>query len=306
MTILYPIFLILLLPLAILFWQEKTDIRENLTFKVHLIILILLLLALVRPVIIQEEINSKVEGHDIIIALDVSFSMNAKVNETDLSPSRYLFAKETIRFFLEQNPHSNIMLIAFTTNPLLLSPPTTDHELILVAVDSLEPKNILTKGTSLKRLFEKIVEMNRGDKELILISDGGEESDVTLLSNLLKSANISLHILAMGSQEGSMIPTGSGAFVKDENGNLIVTRVNPMLKSLSQSLGGSYLRNKDDAKETAQILSQNLSNQKREIEKKEHTNLELYQLPLSIAIVLFMMLHTRGRRYLLPSRVIVI
>jgi len=276
--------------LIFLFLREKKDFIH----KVHLIILMLLLLALTRPAIKGEEVDMKIEGHDIIIALDVSFSMNAN----DLSPSRYLFAKEMIRSFLEQNPHSNVMLIVFTSNPLLLSPPTTDHALINIALESLEPKNILTKGTSLKRVFEKIVELDGGQKELILISDGGEEGKMEELSSMLSSMNISLHILATGTTQGSTIPTKNGTLLKDKDGNLIVSRVNPMLKTLSRSVGGDYLKAKTTPEQTAELLTQQLSENKKEIEKREHNHLELYQIPLAIAILLFMMVHTRARRYI--------
>ncbi len=295
--------LLILYPLAFAFmllfgWTVVKKESKNIVYKIHLVVLLLLIISMFRPSIAQEEIEGKVEGHDVIIALDVSFSMNA----TDISPSRYSFAKETIRLFLEQNPHSNIMLIAFTTNPLLLSPPTTDHELVLVALESLNPKNILTKGTSLKRLFEKIVTMTKesqnGHKEMILITDGGEESEITALSTLLNSTNISLHILAMGTEQGTTLPTNNNTFLKDENGNLIITRINPLLKSLAQNIDASYVTSKENPKETAKRLTSSLGKESKEIEKKEYKKLELYPLPLSMAIILFMMLHTRGRRYL--------
>jgi Ca-activated chloride channel family protein len=193
------------------------------------------------------------------------------------------------------------MLIAFTTNPLLLSPPTTDHGLVLVALESLDPKNILTKGTSLKRLFEKIVTITKegegGHKEMILITDGGEESEIMALSTLLNSTNISLHILAMGTAQGSTLPTQDDGFLKDEQGNLIISRLNPLLTSLAQNVDGSYVISQESAKETAKRLTSSLGGESKEIEKKEYQKLELYPLPLSMAIILFMMLHTRGRRY---------
>jgi Ca-activated chloride channel family protein len=302
LLILYPLSFAFMLLLG---WTIIQNNKNNsIIHKIHFIILLLLTVAMFRPSLAQEEIEGKVEGEDIIIALDVSFSMSA----TDISPSRYLFAKETIRFFLEQNPHSNIMLIAFTSNPLLLSPPTTDHGLVLVALESLNPQNILTKGTSLKRLFEKIViikkEGESGHKEIILITDGGEESKITALTTLLNSTDISLHILAMGTEQGSTLPTHDDGFLKDEQGNLIITRVNPLLNSLAQNVDdGSYIISKESPKETAKLLTNSLHGKHKEIEKKEYKKLEykkleLYYLPLSIAIILFMMLHTRGRRYL--------
>ena len=100
---------------------------------------------------------------------------------TDISPTRYDFAKETIAALLQENPGDNIMLIAFTTNPLLLSPPTTDHALINIALANLNPEFILTKGTSLEKLFKRLASMKMGQKNLILMTDGGEEENLEKL-----------------------------------------------------------------------------------------------------------------------------
>jgi Ca-activated chloride channel family protein len=119
----------------------------------------------------------------------------------DLPPTRYDFAKETIKILLEKNPSDNIMLMAFTTNPLLLSPPTTDHTLINIALQSLNPEFILTKGTSLEKLFTRLSSMQLSHKNLILITDGGEESDLNKIIPLLKTTDIALTILALGSKQ---------------------------------------------------------------------------------------------------------
>ena len=139
MTLLSPSFLWLLIPLSLLIWSSS----RKLITVVHLIVLMLIVVALSRPV--QEEVlqEASIEAKDIIIALDVSYSMMAD----DIQPTRYAYAKKAIAALLEANPGNNVMLIAFTTNPLLLSPPTTDHALINIALQNLNPEFILTKGT---------------------------------------------------------------------------------------------------------------------------------------------------------------
>jgi len=161
MNLLYPHFLWLAIPLVLL-WIRGT---KKIEMRIHLWILMLIVLALVRPVKEGELQQAEIEGRDIIIALDVSYSMQAD----DLKPNRYTFAKKTIQHLLALNPTDNIMLIAFTTNPLLLSPPTTDHALISVALENLNPEYILTKGTSLEKLFQKIVSFSTSSKNLIAV-----------------------------------------------------------------------------------------------------------------------------------------
>ena len=294
MTLLFPNVLWLLLPLGVLLWSS---IRK-LVPMVHLIILMLLVVALSRPV--QEKVlqDSAIEAKDIIIALDVSYSMMAD----DIFPTRYEFAKETIAALLEANPGDNIMLMAFTTNPLLLSPPTTDHALINIALQNLNPEFILTKGTSLEKLFKKLSLMKSGHKNLILITDGGEEENLEVLSTQIQHADISLTILALGSSQGTTIKQKDGSLLKDKEGNLVISRINPLLETLSMAVSGTYLTASNTAQATADKLNnalQSAEETKQSIEKLQHYYRELYQFPLALATLLFLMLHTRAIKYLL-------
>ena len=295
MTLLYPSLLWLLIPLAIL-WHYRP---KKLTDTVHLIILILITLALARPVINQKPTKSQIEASNIIIALDASYSMRAK----DLSPSRYAYAKKTINELLKSNQTDNIMLIAFTTNPLLLSPPTTDHALISIALESLDPDNILTHGTSLKKLFEKIATLPMADKNIILLTDGGEEKDVAILNKIIQDNALSLTVLALGTTAGTTIKKKDGSLLKDSKGDLVVSRINPILESLALTNGGSYILAPSSPNAAADALQESLDEQamqSNKVDKIENIALELYQVPLFIALLLFLILHTRAVKLLLP------
>ncbi len=294
MTLLYPSFLWLFLPLILLLWSSS----RKLMHLVHLIILMLIVLSLSRPV--QEEAlqEASIEAKDIIIALDVSYSMKA----TDISPTRYDFAKETISALLQANPGDNIMLIAFTTNPLLLSPPTTDHALINVALENLNPEFILTKGTSLEKLFKKLSSMKMEHKNLVLMTDGGEEDKLEKLTSLVQNADISLTVLALGTTQGSTIQNKDGSLLKDKEDNLVISRINPLLESLASSVSGAYFTASNTAKTTADKLNdalQNNADKAQSVQKMQRHYRELYQVPLSLALLLFFMLHTRAVKYLL-------
>lgn len=295
MTLLYPGFLWLFIPLIILFLSQK---KKNLIITVHLVILMLIVTALSRPVLKQGLEERSIEAKDIIIALDVSYSMRAK----DISPTRYDFAKETISAFLRENPKDNIMLIAFTTNPLLLSPPTTDHTLINIALKSLNPDYILTKGTSLKKLFKKISSMKITHKNLLLITDGGEESDLNTLTSQLQDADISLTVLALGTKQGITLEKPDGSLLKDKDNNLVITRINPLLERLTSRTDGNYLTASGSPAATAEALKNafDTSVQKGEMTtKKQYRYREFYQIPLLLAILLFLMVHTRAVKYLI-------
>ena len=294
MTLLYPQWLWLLLPLALL-WHYRPG---KLTDTVHLLILSLILLALARPVIEQKPTENEIEAREIIIALDLSYSMRAR----DIHPSRYAYAKAAINRLLQSNQTDSIMLIAFTTNPLLLSPPTTDHALISIALESLDPKNILTHGTSLRRLFEKIGDLPVEEKNLILITDGGEEDDLDSLEKIIHDNDIRLTILALGTASGTTIEKEDGTLLKDSEGNLVVSRINPLLKKLAYASDGSYLPAPSSPEAAAEALMEDLQKQRLQsntINKMQNSALELYRIPLLLALLLFLMLHTRAVKYLL-------
>ncbi len=294
MSLLYPSFLWLLLPLVFLLWRDAVSIQQ----RVHIMVLMLILLALSRPVEKQALQEASIKAKDIIIALDVSYSMMA----TDIKPTRYDFAKEVITLVLKENPSSNIMLIAFTSNPLLLSPPTTDHALINIALKSLNPEFILTKGTSLENLFKKLSSMKLGHKNLILMTDGGEEDNLARLIPLIEGSSINLTVLALGTTQGTTVKRKDGSLLKDHNGNLVISRINPLLSSLASSLRGTYLTPSSSAKTSAEEISQALNANKinmQEIQKMQKQHFELYQIPLALALLFFFMLHTRAVKYLL-------
>jgi Ca-activated chloride channel family protein len=293
MTLLYPQFLWLFIPLGLLFWLFRP---ATLLRTVHLIILGLLLLTLSRPQIKEGLQTRNIDARDILIALDVSYSMRAE----DLSPSRYDYAKETITHLLDQNTHDNIMLIAFTTNPLLLSPPTTDHQLVRTALDALELKNILTKGTSLAHLFQKIASLKKVQREVVLITDGGEEKDLQKLLDALEGVPVHLTILATGTTKGTTVPTQTGSMLKDKENHLVISRINPLLKRLAEATGGTYLQASGSPQKDADALMKafNAYTQTQQTAKQYHSYTELYYLPLLLAIILFVMLHTRASRYL--------
>ena len=298
MTVLYPSFLWLIIPLTALLWGKR---KRDLITTVHLLILILIVMTLSRPALQKGLQKRPLAARDIIIALDVSYSMRAK----DIAPTRYEFAKSMIEALLKKNTKDNIMLIAFTSNPLLLSPPTTDHALINIALKSLNPEYILTKGTSLKRLFKKITSMNKSNnssKSLILITDGGEENDLKSLTEYVQKANVSLTVLALGTKKGITIENPDGTLLKDDKNNLLISRINPILQKLSAEVAGHYFTVSHSAEETAEDIQDTLNAQKQsseKITKMQYTYLELYQIPLFLALLLFLTVHTRASRYLI-------
>jgi Ca-activated chloride channel family protein len=91
--------------------------------------LALLLIALAQPRLTTSETKIKASGVDIVVALDLSGSMQAedfeirgkRVNRLDM-------ARTVLRQFIEQRPADRIGLVVFGTDALRCTPLTLDHD----------------------------------------------------------------------------------------------------------------------------------------------------------------------------------
>lgn len=287
-------FLWLLLPLALYAFKSR---EENLVQRVRWLVLALLLVALARPVLPQEKVTQKVKAHSLIIALDFSASMRAN----DIKPSRLLASKETIKKFLKSRPKDQVALIGFTSNPLLLSPPTTDHHLLEQALENINPNYILTRGTDLMKLFEKVALFQEREKRVILFSDGGEEQLDERLISFVKNEKIELFAIGMASRVGSSIEKSDGELLKDKEGHFVVSKLNGTLAKLAKESGGASLTFSSvedtivglnrwiEAKDEAKFLT-----------KESRNYFELAFVPMLLALILFFLSSTRFVKKLLP------
>ncbi len=284
----------LFVPLMILYYYRPKVLQDTL----HILIMALIVIALSRPMLYQGSQEIKIDAKDIIIAVDISYSMRAE----DIKPNRYRYAKATIDALLSSNPTDNITLIAFTTNPLLLSPATTDHALISTALKTLKIENILTKGTSLIRLLQRVATLPMEEKNLILMTDGGEEGDIAPLRDIIEESSISLTLLALGTTQGTTLPHDDGSMLQDKAGDLVVSRINPMLKSLVSAVSGTYIKASTSPKQSATQIQEALdssSQASKKVHKMRQSYTQLYQWFLFVAFVLFFMLHTRAVKFII-------
>ena len=270
MTLLYPQVFILFFALFFLFRKSRLLALS----------LALMIVALSRPVMTEMRQKEDLQSKEFIIALDVSYSMRAD----DIKPTRLEKSKEIIKRILKENPNDRFTLFAFTTNPLILCPSTSDQQLLLSALDSLKVENILTHGTSLQKLFIRINKLQMNEKNLILLSDGGEERAV-------KTFDINLLTIMMASKKGSTLKDKYAKTIKDEKGHLVITKQNPLLTKIS-----SKFFTHDSFDFSLDFVTQNTLSQK---EKQGY--FELFWLPLLLSLILFFLYYVK-----IPKKILAI
>lgn len=282
-----------LIPLYYIY--KKHSAQQN-SRQIHLLYLALffMFLAMARPAL-KDSLNSeKFNSQDFIIALDASYSMMAN----DIKPNRYEAAKKLIKNLVQKHPKDRFTIFVFTSNALLISPPTTDNEISIMALDALNPKFILTKSTNLKNLFLQVAKLPMKQKNLIIFSDGGDEHDVSDIAKIAKKNSIIPYIVATGTQRGAALKK-NGKYIKNTNDSIVISKINPILPDLANATHGKYYQLK--SLHNINTLSNEITNQqskKTDIQVQSYK--ELFYIPLILAIVLYFFSITKlGQKFLL-------
>lgn len=125
--------------------------RRFVPFGLFLLALTVLGIAVARP---QIDTTVTQEKATVVLVIDHSGSMFAD----DVRPSRLAAAQEAVRAFLGKVPDRvRVSLVVFASEPFVVTPPTTDHDLVRLAVDSLGSYPV--RGTAIGDALAAAVEL---------------------------------------------------------------------------------------------------------------------------------------------------
>ena len=203
---------------------------------VKLVTSILLLSSLILA-LSDPQIGSKIEkvkrsGIEIMFALDVSNSMLAE----DLQPSRLDRAKQILNKFLDELVSDKVGLVVFAGDAFLQMPLTTDYSAAKLMISTSNTDLIGTQGTAIGKAIDICRASFSPDKTInkviVLLSDGeNHEDDAVAAAKKASDVGIRIFTIGMGSVAGAPIPlkAGTNDFLKDENGNVVITKMSPDL-----------------------------------------------------------------------------
>ncbi len=184
------------------------------------------------------------KGVDIMIALDCSRSMLAQ----DIKPNRLERAKREIIDLLNMMRSDRAGLVAFSGRAILQCPLTLDHETFNIFLKVLEPGFLPIGGTN---IGEAINECYKGfekesdtQKAIIIITDGESTSgDVEQTAKEMAKEGIKIFCISVGDLAGAPIPDEEGGFIKDDKGNIILSKIDEKsLEKIADLTGGFYVR----------------------------------------------------------------
>ncbi len=249
--------------------------------------LILMLLALARPVLPMADIKLKRKSIDLLVALDISRSMSA----TDLYPNRLEFAKKRFKEFLDNFEEANVAVIGFSEDAFLISPLTKDHQSLKYLVDNLEFDSTSQRGTNLFEPLQKANEFLSKNKQKILVifTDGGDQKSFKDEIKFAKDKNITIYVYATATPKGSVIKE-IDKVLKDKKGNIVLSKLNEHIKELALKSNGAYIAG-GYSDRSVKLIANDIKRKFRlkEMDEKDSKNFkELFYYPLALAI-LFML-----------------
>ncbi len=227
------------------------------------------------------------QSREILLAIDLSRSMLTP----DVKPSRLDRAKLLIQSLLEKLQGERVGLAVFSGTAFLQSPLSADYEILREFLPNLGPDFLPEGGTNYRALLDTAIQAfgtsGSADRFLVVLSDG-EATDDDWKDRLpeLKAKGIRVIGLGIGTPGGGMIPDGTGGFVKDDRGAVVLSKLEAgTLQSLAQATGGVY-RDASSWLDLASLIKETVdAGQKGKFVEKNTVRLvERFQWPLAFAL----------------------
>src|SRR5688572_18559898 len=295
MSFAHPWFLLLLLALPVLAWWRGRSGRQAafLYSSVQLVksvanlkrsragqflaamrwlTLALFIVGLARPQLIESEASVKASGVDIVVALDLSGSMESEDFELrGERVNRLVIAKDVLKKFVDRRPSDRIGLVAFAGKPYIAAPLTLDHDFLVQNIDRLQLHSIedgTAIGSGLAAAVNRLRDLESKSKIVILMTDGqnnaGKIPPLTA-AEAAEALKIKVYTIGVGTRGTARMPR-TDMFGRKRYVQVPVDIDEPTLKSIAEKTGGKYFR--ADSSETLKAIY-------GEIDKLETTEREM-------------------------------
>jgi Ca-activated chloride channel family protein len=225
----------------------------TLHFLLRLAVLFLLILALARPQWGSSTTEIEASGIDILLAVDVSGSMEAMDFTLGGRPANRLeVVKKVVDEFIEQRPNDRIGLLAFAGRPYLVSPLTLDHSWLRKRLESLQigmAEDGTAIGSAIGSGTNRLRDRKSKSRILILLTDGMNNSGripPLIAAEAAETLNIKVYTIGAGTRGEAPMP------VSDNFGRKRIVRVQvdideKTLTEVAEKTGAIYFRATDTA-----------------------------------------------------------
>ncbi len=258
-------------------------------------ILVFIIIALLHPIKGNKRLKTVTETMELVVALDISNSMNVKDISKDAS--RLDIAKRALNQLMNGFTGEKFGLCVFAGGAYAQLPLTNDYPVAKVFIDEVETGMLSNQGTNIAQAFDislKMFSKESTSKAILMITDGeNHEEKPNKIIKQLKKNGIKVAVLGIGTTKGGLIPVDfrkpNLGYRLDENGNYLVSKLNPnFLKSIAKSTSGFASITSHPYPNLTQLIK---TLKKMKIVKKDdfETNVEAdyYTIFIIIALIMF-------------------
>ncbi|MCO7544273.1 vWA domain-containing protein [Stutzerimonas nitrititolerans] len=257
----------------------------------YLVVWLLLLFAAARPEWLGEPLPVPSSGRDLLLAVDVSGSMDYPDMQWEGEEiTRLTLVKHLLGDFISERRGDRVGLILFGSKAYLQAPLTFDRQTVrtwleeaVVGIAGSETAIGDAIGLAVKRLRERPAE----SRVLVLITDGannGGEVEPLLAARLAAEENVKIHTIGIGAdaQAGGLL----GQFGFNPSLDLDETT----LRAIAEKTGGQYFRARSS--EELEAINDTLDQLEPAAQKLTQARLAeaLYVWPLSAALLISLLL----------------
>ncbi|AIG00843.1 putative transmembrane protein [Pseudomonas fluorescens] len=211
---------------------------------------LLALLALLGPGWQRVEQISQKPADPLVVLLELTPEMLA----TDSPPNRLEQARRKLVDLLQARSDAQTAIVVYAGSAHTLVPLSDDLATSRNLLDALRPSIMPEAGHRADLAVEKALELLKhgglGQGRLLLIGSSLSKQERQGIRLLLQGQAPSLSILGIGSREGTPVTQESGEFLKDEQGAILIPRLDsPTLKAFASEMGGRYRQARLDDKD---------------------------------------------------------
>ncbi len=270
----------------------------------RLLTLALLIFAVAKPQLGNTSTEVQASGIDILLAVDVSGSMEAMDFTLGGRPvNRLEVVKKVVSEFIDERPNDRIGLLAFAGRPYLVSPLTLDHHWLRNRLDALRI-GMVEDGTAIGSAIgngtSRLRDQKAKSRILILLTDGVNNAGSVpplLAAEAAAALGIKVYTIGAGSRGEAPVP------VVDSFGRrrLVQAKVDidePTLQEVAETTGALYFRATDSASLSSIYQAINSMETTTRSSKSFVSNRELYPFLIVAALFLLALESFQARRRL--------
>lgn len=225
---------------------EVSRYKPWIRLVLELLLLTMVIVVLARPRAGSSKTTSQVHGIEVMVAVDVSNSMNASSTDNPQDVSRLQRAKMILQKLIDRLENNKVGLIVFAGNAYMQMPMTSDAASAKLFLNGISTSMAPTQGTAIGAAINLALngfsQSKKSQKAIIIITDGENfEDDAVGAAKQAAKMGVHVNVIGVGSTTGAPIPV-DGGYLTDDNGNPVTTYLNEeMAQKIAHAGDGVYI-----------------------------------------------------------------